>query len=50
MLEIRQRLAIASVGKNYQECFDLESAAPKKEYLDFVENIKKELSKVGIRL
>ncbi len=43
-------LATAPIGKSYTECFDLATATPTDEYMDFVVNIKKELSRTGIQL
>ncbi len=43
-------LATASIGKSYTECFDLATAKPTDEYVEFVANIKKELSRTGIQL
>ncbi len=44
------RLATASIGKSYTECFDLATATPTDEHVSFVEKIKKELSSVSISL
>jgi methylamine--corrinoid protein Co-methyltransferase len=43
-------LGTASAGKSYTECFDLATATPTDEHVNFVENIKKELSIASIPL
>ena len=43
-------LETAPSGKSYMECFDLATAKPTDEYLDFVAGIKQDLSKVSIPL
>ncbi|MHC4748783.1 MAG: monomethylamine:corrinoid methyltransferase [Planctomycetota bacterium] len=48
--EYEQGLATACTGKSYTECFDLTTGCPTDEYLDFVEKIRKQLTKVGIPL
>jgi methylamine--corrinoid protein Co-methyltransferase len=48
--EYEQGLATACTGKIYTECFDLTTGCPTDEYLDFVEKIRKQLTKVGIPL
>jgi len=37
----------APIGKKYQECFDIETAAPCKEYVELYAEVKEELKKMG---
>jgi methylamine--corrinoid protein Co-methyltransferase len=48
--EYEDNLADAPIGKSYSECFNLITGRPTDEYVDFVENIKKKLSTLGISL
>jgi methylamine--corrinoid protein Co-methyltransferase len=43
-----ENLSSASEGKRYQDCFDVTSGLPKSEYLEFYNEIKKEISKMGV--
>lgn len=38
----------ASKGKSYQECFDVKTGYPKKEYVEFYSEIKKEMANMGV--
>jgi methylamine--corrinoid protein Co-methyltransferase len=48
--EYENNLPDAPVGKSYTECFNLTTAQPTDEHVDFVEKIKKKLSTLGIPL
>jgi methylamine--corrinoid protein Co-methyltransferase len=42
------RIADPSMGKKYQECFDVKSATPSKEYVELYKETKKEMEDLGI--
>jgi methylamine--corrinoid protein Co-methyltransferase len=48
--EYENNLTNAPVGKSYTECFNLNTGRPTDEHMDFVEEIKKKLSTLGIPL
>lgn len=37
----------APIGKKYQDCFDVETAQPCKEYIDLYDEVKEELKEIG---
>lgn len=40
--------ATASIGKEYQECYDVATALPTREHLDMYRRVKDELGKMGM--
>ena len=43
-----ENLASASTGKRYQDCFDVKSGLPNAEYTQFYNEMKKEVSEMGV--
>lgn len=39
----------APLGKKFQECYDVKTLTPRKEYLDIWEKVKKELEDLGVK-
>jgi len=50
MGKYEDRLATAPVGKKYCECWDIDKKLPNPEYMELYEDMKKEISDMGIPL
>ncbi|MFX1516685.1 MAG: monomethylamine:corrinoid methyltransferase [Promethearchaeota archaeon] len=45
-----QKLANPPLGKRFQECYDVTTVKPSKEYLDIYTQVKRELQELGLNL
>jgi methylamine--corrinoid protein Co-methyltransferase len=48
LAKYEDKLGNAPLGKTFQECYDLKTITPTKEYSDLYESVKKELRDMGI--
>jgi methylamine--corrinoid protein Co-methyltransferase len=48
LAKYEDKLGKAPLGKMFQECYDLKTITPTKEYTDLYESIKKELGDMGV--
>ncbi|MFW9902979.1 MAG: monomethylamine:corrinoid methyltransferase [Candidatus Thorarchaeota archaeon] len=50
VLKYDQKLGNAPLGRKFQECYDLNTIQPSKEYVDIYSQVKKELLELGLNL